>query len=426
MRVVAVIPARYGSTRLPGKPLADILGKPMIQHVYERVREVPGISDIIVATDDSRIVKVVEAFGGRALMTNPTHPSGTDRLVEIKSIVEADIYLNVQGDEPLVDPAHLTQLLEALKNDANAEVATLCHPIASVDAQNPNAVKVVMDRNGYALYFSRSVIPYAREMNSRPSYFKHVGAYAYRASILDVYGELPPSGLEAAEMLEQLRLLEAGVRIKVMHVDSAAPGVDSPACLDRVRRIMSGLPEFAAPTGSLADIKLVITDVDGVLTDGGILYDDSGECLKRFHVRDGLGIRMLMACGIDVAVISGRDSATLRKRVHDLGIAHYMYGVKDKAKACLAIMQQLDVKPAQTACLGDDSIDLPAFKVCGWPVAVADAPSYVAAAARMTLRQKGGCGAFREFSDAVLSAKGLKSVFDSAEGYSKIMNEMAQ
>lgn len=424
MKCVAVIPARYGSSRLPGKPLADILGKPMIQHVYERVLQVPGLARVVVATDDQRIVDAVRAFGGDVLMTSPDHPSGTDRLAEVQQSVPADVYLNVQGDEPLIDPAHLASLVQAMTADPAVGMATLCHPISAQEADNPNSVKVVVSRAGHALYFSRAKVPYVRDARAHPVYLKHVGVYAYRADVLAGFSSLPLSDLEAAEMLEQLRLMDAGVCIRMVQVDHAAPGVDSPACLERVRRLMAGLPEQQA--ASLADVTLVITDVDGVLTDGGIWYDETGECLKRFHVRDGMGIKMLQEAGVAVAVVSGRDSPTLRKRLADLGISSFQLGVKDKARACEDLMQRHEASRSQTACLGDDSIDLPAFAVCDWAVAVADAAPYVKAAAALVLQTAGGQGAFREFSDALLAARQQDGLYRTAHGYASVMNKMAQ
>lgn len=187
---------------------------------------------------------------------------------------------------------------------------------------------------------------------------------------------------------------------------------------------MSGQPEADRP--GLGDVRLVITDVDGVLTDGGIYYDASGECLKRFHVRDGLGMRMLEECGIRVAVVSGRDSTTLRKRVADLGVSLFRFGVKDKSAVCLEIMQEVGVSSGETACIGDDSIDLPAFAVCGFSFAVADAPEYVKQAATSKLTLAGGQGAFREVSDLLLAASGRSDVFATASGFSSVMNRMSQ
>ena len=331
-KTVIIIPARYGSSRLPGKPLADIAGKPMVQHVVERASQVSGIDAVWVATDDQRVFDTVEAFGGQAVMTSPEHASGTDRLVEVMQKVSADIYLNVQGDEPLVRPGDL-ELLVAAMQDSWVKVGTLCHVISAEEARNPNTVKVLCDQFDDALYFSRSPIPYPREAEEA-SYRKHVGVYAYRREVLEGYSQLPQPMAERAESLEQLRLMHAGIKIRVIEVEETGPGVDTPECLEKVRALVEGRPSCPKPE-PLARTRLLITDVDGVLTDGGIYYDASGESLKQFHVRDGLGIRLLEECGIQVAVLSGRDSATLRKRVADLGISHSRLGVKDKHAACL-------------------------------------------------------------------------------------------
>ena len=421
--VAIVIPARFGSTRLPGKPLADIAGKPMVQHVYERASAVPGVQIVLVATDDERVAQAVSNFDGRCVMTSADHPSGTDRLAEVMAQVPADIYVNLQGDEPLVRPEDVQLLVAGMLADSSVSVGTLCHSIEATEALNPNTVKVVLADNGDALYFSRSPIPYARD-EQEATYLKHVGVYAYRREVLERYATLPQPMTEKAEKLEQLRLMAAGLRIRAYQVEPTGPGVDTPECLERVRDLMEGRLPKAQTT--LADVRLVITDVDGVLTDGGILYDAQGECMKRFHVRDGLGMRMLEENGIRVAVLSGRDSATLRKRVADLGITLFQFGVKDKAAACRTLIEQAGVTSAQTACIGDDSIDLPAFASCGLSYAVPDAPVYVRQAASGVLQTLGGHGAFRELADAILFAHGKRDVVGSAAGYAGVMAAMAQ
>lgn len=428
MNTVIVIPARYGSTRLPGKPLVDILGKPMIQHVYERASEVPGVQLVIVATDDSRVADVVRAFGGRVEMTSPDHPSGSDRLAEVMDRVPADVYVNLQGDEPLVRPADIAKLVDGMNTDASVHVGTLCHQIPASESTNPNTVKVVLADNGDALYFSRSPIPYPRDGVECARYLKHVGVYAYRREVLEKYSGLRQPMIEQSEKLEQLRLLAAGMRIRAFEVEPTGPGVDTPECLTLVRAILAGeaTQESSFVKNPLADIKLVITDVDGVLTDGGIYYDASGECQKRFHVRDGLGIRLLEECGIRVAVLSGRDSATLRKRTADLGISLCMLGVKDKAAACRDLMAQAGAAKHETVCVGDDSIDLPAFATCGISYAVADAADYVKSQASHVLKTRGGEGAFRELADTILAAQNKQAVFSSAAGFSTVMTGAAQ
>jgi 3-deoxy-D-manno-octulosonate 8-phosphate phosphatase (KDO 8-P phosphatase) len=423
--VAIVIPARFNSSRLPGKPLADIGGKPMVQHVYERALQVPGVQHVVVATDDSRVMQAVSDFNGDALMTSAQHPSGTDRLAEVMQQLPADIYINIQGDEPLVRPEDIALLVDGMRADSSVQIGTLCHSVSNLEAQNSNCVKVVLANNGDALYFSRSAIPFQRDAEDTASYLKHVGVYGYRREILQAYSQLPQPMIEQSEKLEQLRLLAAGFKIRAFTVEPTGPGVDTPECLERVRAIMSGQP-IETVEHPLARVKLVITDVDGVLTDGGIYYDASGECLKRFHVRDGLGIRMLEESGVKVAVLSGRDSATLRKRIADLGITLFQLGVKDKEVACRQLMEQVSVTSAETAFVGDDSIDLPAFSVCGFAVAVADAPRYVQAEAKMVLDLAGGQGAFREFSDKLLAAKKKSGIYDNAEGFLQGMNAIAQ
>lgn len=422
-KVIIVIPARYASTRFPAKPLAMLLGKPMVQHVYERAKQVQGVDEVLVATDDTRIYEAVEQFGGKAMMTSEHHQSGTDRLIEVMKAYPADAYINVQGDEPLIRPEDIALLVVQL-GIPETQVATLCHAIDAEDAKNPNFVKVVLNQHKQALYFSRSPIPYPRNAE-HATYYKHVGVYAYKKQVLERFYELPYSGLENAESLEQLRLLEAGIPIQAITVEETGPGVDTPQDLNTVQALLTGQP-LALPENPLEKIKLVITDVDGVLTDGGLYYNENGELIKRFHVRDGLGIRMLINCGVQVAVVSGRDSSVLRKRISDLGITKFRLGIKDKFQACNALMLECGVTKQETATLGDDSIDLPAFRACEVSFAVADAADYVKKHATHVLRLGGGQGAFREASDAILTSKGFCDVFSTADGYKKIMEMMVQ
>ncbi|MDD2465385.1 MAG: 3-deoxy-manno-octulosonate cytidylyltransferase [Desulfobulbus sp.] len=238
-RIVIVIPARYGSTRLPGKPLAEIHGKPMAQHVYERALQVPGIAAVVVATDDSRVMETVQAFGGRCVMTSVDHPSGTDRLTEVMQSLDADVYINLQCDEPLVRPENISKLAQGMLEDTSIQIGTLCHPLPADEAGSPHLVKVVFSAKGDALYFSRSPIPYNRTPETA-CYYKHVGIYAYRREVLEVYAGLPQPMMEQAEKLEQLRLLAAGFRIRVFEVPPVGPGVDTPRCLATVRELMKG------------------------------------------------------------------------------------------------------------------------------------------------------------------------------------------
>ncbi len=234
-----IIPARYASTRLPGKPLLDIAGKPMIRHVVERARE-SGAKTVTVATDDERIYTACEQFGAAVVMTSAKHGSGTERLAEAiqkLGIGPDEIVVNVQGDEPLMSPALVRQVSDALAAHAEAVVATVGTPIRDdAELRNPNVVKVVFDANGYALYFSRAPIPFPRDGGLPPAH-RHLGLYAYRAGYVASYVSLAPSPYEQAEQLEQLRVLWHGGRIAV-HVADQAPlaGVDSPEDLERVRK----------------------------------------------------------------------------------------------------------------------------------------------------------------------------------------------
>lgn len=242
--VIGVIPARYGSTRFPGKPLVPIAGKPLVQHVVERCRRVSGLDELIVATDDERIARVARGFC-RVEMTSPDHPSGTDRVAEVLRRTDADAAVNIQGDEPLIDPAVVMAVIGALDK---AGMSTAVSPMTDVaDYDNPNVVKVVVSAAGKALYFSRRTIPYVRDAAARPAreqlpvfpFLRHLGIYGYRRETLLRLVELPVSPLERAERLEQLRALENGMEIAVATVDYEGIGVDVPEDVARVERLLS-------------------------------------------------------------------------------------------------------------------------------------------------------------------------------------------
>ena len=242
MKVLCVIPARYGSTRLPGKPLAMICGKTVIQRVYERAAQARIPDQVIVATDDQRIVDTVTGFGGTAMMTSADHPSGTDLLAEVAlSYEDVDGIVNVQGDEPMIPPKVIDDLAQAFADNPELEMATMKTPLQPEDYNNPNAVKVVTDENGYALYFSRSLIPYKRNEVPGFKWYKHIGIYAYRRDFLLKFAALLPTPLEQVEGLEQLRALENGVKIKVLTTDFQGVGIDTQADLDRANEIFAKL-----------------------------------------------------------------------------------------------------------------------------------------------------------------------------------------
>jgi 3-deoxy-manno-octulosonate cytidylyltransferase (CMP-KDO synthetase) len=237
---IVVIPARYHSTRLPGKALADIGGRPMIEHVYRRASEARTISSVIVATDDERIVEAVRAFGGDVRMTSADHRSGTDRLAEIAhQTTDCDLVVNVQGDEPLIEPAMIDEAVAPFAGDPALRMSTLRRRLTDpADFKNPNVTKVVVDRDGYALYFSRAPIPYQREDSPAAPAWRHVGLYVYRRECLLLLAGLPPTALEQSEALEQLRALEHGIRIKAIETQYDSIGVDTPDDLERVRTIV--------------------------------------------------------------------------------------------------------------------------------------------------------------------------------------------
>ena len=242
MKVICVIPARYSSTRLPGKPLKLIAGKPMICRVYERAAQAKRIDKAIVATDDERIFKAVNENGGEAVMTRADHPTGTDRLAEVANKFEdVDLIVNVQGDEPLIEPKLIDDLISLFDEEADLQMATVATELKDdEEINNPNNVKVITDLKGNALYFSRSVIPYPRN-KGKSAVYKHIGIYAYRRSFLLKYAQMTPTPLEQSESLEQLRALENGYKIKVLHSDNKFIGVDTEEDLKLVNEIYADM-----------------------------------------------------------------------------------------------------------------------------------------------------------------------------------------
>jgi len=243
MSAVGIIPARYASTRFPGKPLAEIAGRPMIRHVYERACRTTSLEELLVATDDQRIYDAVHSFGGEAVMTSAYHPTGTDRIAEVaERLSAADIIVNIQGDEPLIEPEAIDQVVTGLQNDPDAAMCSVMTPLAdAATAMDPNIVKVVCDLRGYAMYFSRAPIP-GLPAGTTPRvvpWKRHVGLYVYRRDFLLAFTRLRPSPLELLERLEQLRALENGYRIKMIERDhDFSFGVDTPEDLQRVKALV--------------------------------------------------------------------------------------------------------------------------------------------------------------------------------------------
>jgi 3-deoxy-manno-octulosonate cytidylyltransferase (CMP-KDO synthetase) len=254
MNSVGIIPARYGASRFEGKVMANIGGKPMIQHVWERARKAHSLDDLIIAADDDRIIKAVESFGGKAVFTSKSHPSGTDRLREIANPLDVDIVVNIQADEPLLHHSMVDSLVGIFRDDNEIVMSSLMRKIDNFsDMDNPNIVKVVVDKNNFALYFSRSPIPFIRDRDtlypdgmdsgrragSRLKAYKHIGLYAYTKDFLFTFANLPQSSLECYEKLEQLRALENGYRIKMIETRYDTIGVDTPEDLEQARIMLA-------------------------------------------------------------------------------------------------------------------------------------------------------------------------------------------
>jgi 3-deoxy-manno-octulosonate cytidylyltransferase (CMP-KDO synthetase) len=240
-KVVVVIPARYGSTRLPGKPLVSLNGQPMIQRVYTRAKSARRVDRVIVATDDERIVKAVTSFGGEARMTRADHRTGTERVAEVAAHIEGDVFVNVQGDEPLLDPEAVDTAVAALLEDPEAAVATVATPIKiPADIMDPNVVKVVLDFDDNALYFSRAPIPWVRDTGNsiQVRHLKHLGLYVFQRDALLEYPTLPQGELERIEQLEQLRWMENGTKIRIAEVEHDAVSVDVPEDVARVEKLL--------------------------------------------------------------------------------------------------------------------------------------------------------------------------------------------
>ncbi|MBB5351185.1 3-deoxy-manno-octulosonate cytidylyltransferase (CMP-KDO synthetase) [Haloferula luteola] len=240
--IVGILPARWGSSRFPGKPLHLIAGKPLVQHVWERCRQCRQLDELAIATDDSRIYEAAEAFGARVILTSPDHPTGTDRIAEaLASLPSATHIVNIQGDEPLIDPELVDELAATMAAHPRLDMATAANPLDPADpaVQDPNVVKVVTALDGRALYFSRSPLPYFRNPVDGLPVYRHKGIYAYRREFLEKFVTWPPSPLERAESLEQLRALENGASIQVLPTLDTSPGVDTPEQALEVERLLS-------------------------------------------------------------------------------------------------------------------------------------------------------------------------------------------
>jgi 3-deoxy-manno-octulosonate cytidylyltransferase (CMP-KDO synthetase) len=243
MEAIGIIPARYGSIRFEGKLLAELCGKPVIQHTWENSRKSKSIEDLIIATDDKRIYNVAKGFGAKVVYTSKAHRSGSDRLTEVVSSIDTKIVVNIQADEPLIHPSMIDDVVSPILRDNSIQMTTLCHKIKNeYEVQDPNVVKVVMDRNGFALYFSRSPIPHESRIMS---HYKHIGLYAYTKDFLFTFKSLPQSKLEKIEKLEQLRVLENGYKIKVIETRHDTVGIDTPEDLVKATELIKGSKQLS-------------------------------------------------------------------------------------------------------------------------------------------------------------------------------------
>lgn len=257
-RILGIIPARFASSRFPGKVLATLAGRPVLQHVYERAALARCLTGVVIATDDERVRDAARAFGATVRMTRADHASGTDRAAEVASGDDASLVVNIQGDEPLIDPEAIDAAVLGLLEDPEAPMGTLRKRIDDpAEVANPNAVKVVTDRSGNAIYFSRAPIPYIREDGEAAAHYRHIGLYVYRREFLLAYPGLPVGPLERAERLEQLRALENGFRIRVVETGYDSVGIDTPADLERVSRMFDHAGALASP------LSCTTGDIDG-------------------------------------------------------------------------------------------------------------------------------------------------------------------
>lgn len=400
---VGVIPARFASTRFPGKVLAEIDGVPMIARVIANLRQAHTLSAIVVATDDSRIEDVAYAAGAEVVMTDPAITSGSDRVWAAVEGRTDDIVVNVQADEPLLPGSVVDDLVAHLAEYDHFDVAT---PVVSVPvsmASSPDMVTTAAADDGTALYFSRSTIPAGAD-----PVWRHVGVYAYRREALRRFVGWPVQEVERYESLEQLRALAAGLRIGTVAVTVENHAVDRPEDLVVVERILRGEPadESAAPVvPGAGSVRLLVLDADGVLTDGRIAYLNDGDQLLSFDIKDGYGVVALAQSGIPTAVISGRDSPSLRLRCEELGIKLVRTNVLDKVAELNDVCAAAGVTPAEVCFVGDDDPDVAVMAACFMSAAPADASEAARRQATVVLASRGGHGAVREIADLLIAAR---------------------
>ena len=385
-KVVIVIPARRKSTRIPDKPLYELAGKAMLAWVIENCLKVSNADETVVATDDEEIARLSVEHGAKAIMTSESCNNGTDRCIEAIKSLEGDIFVNVQGDEPMIKHQDLEKLIDVSKREAKNIISMFYQ--TENEETNSSAVNVVLNKEGEALYFSRSKIPWGSKTSNI-----HVGIYAFHKTLIGKIKNLKtPKNLES-ENLEQLAWLYGGVRIRMVECTNKPRGVNTYEDAREVDRYLR-----------MSGIKAIALDVDGVMTDGTLLYGKDGEIVKAFNAKDGMALNVWKKKQLTVAIISGKKSYGLKKRIDDLKIKDFYLGVDDKVSAIREFAKN-KLTTDEICYLGDDVNDILAMRTCGMSFAVADAVDDVKAEANQVLTRCGGHGAVRELVELLLEYK---------------------
>ena len=379
-----LIPARMGSSRLPNKPLKEIAGKPLLKWVIELAQNINFEASLKVLTEDKLIKDFVDSLGVQCFLTDKFHKNGTARILEILESIDSDFIINLQGDEPLVNPIDLSNLYETIKF-GDSDIASLCHEVDNLEAEDPSNVKVVFDMNQYALYFSRSKIPYGAN-----TFYSHKGIYAFKRDALEKIKFLKSSYLANLEDLEQLQWLENNMSIRMLITKNKSIGVDTQDDLIKAENALLS-----------NNIKGLICDVDGTLTNGLVWYGNDGEQLKSFNIKDGSAIKKLISNGFKIGLLSGRDSLPLRVRAKELGIKFLRLGQADKKKGCLELINEMKLQAVNLAYIGDDENDIPCCSLIPFSFAVKDCHEDLKKRSRFHLKVKGGEGVINEFIETL-------------------------
>lgn len=374
-----VIPARLASKRLPNKPILKIGDKSLINIMIDIAHKASEYSSIVIATDSIEIKEEVNSLGVEVIMTSRNHKNGTARVLEVMDKVNASFFINLQCDEPLLHPDDLIKLIVETKK-SESDVVSICHKELNNKVNDPSSVKVVFDKNNNALYFSRSNIPFNSDFS-----FIHTGIYGFTKEALQKIKRLETSKLEKIENLEQLRWIENELRIKMLITNNKTKGVDTEIDLKEVKKKFN-----------YKNFKGLITDVDGVLTKGELIYGKNGEELKVFNVQDGLAIKRILKKGIKVAICSAKSSEALKARINDLGITYYKIGSENKIKSCKELLKQMNLSSNDICYVGDDQNDIEPMQMMAYGFAVSDASEELKMAADEVLETCGGKGVFNE------------------------------